>query len=341
MVMTLDTGPFERRLPNEDIELHFQSKNTKEENGAVIVTYQSQIPGFKSKYLSSKESMQHSAAIRLLCSIIKEPFFDELRTKQQLGYIVSSYYDINFTSRQPNLIDASSSTSNSPPLSTTSVDSIIFYVLSRKEEPAEVTNRIHDFILNFRSRLEAMSPSEIQDYAESLADSLTKPIRKLQEEAKYHFAKIRRYAPEVLANESADSAPDLGWDNPEVMATAVRQLNREDLLRVYDDVIVKKGSGAKIVSTVYGNTFPMPTGMKKTGSSCISSMEDLLAKRSTLIPFDPATNYKQQRSYVGSLWNVVGKHRTALQYVAAAAVGVGVGVWTVSSMRRSRSSNTK
>lgn len=334
-------GPFERRLPNnEDIELHFQSKNEKEENGAVIVTYQSQIPGFKCKTLSSKESMHRSAAIRLLCTIIKEPFFDQLRTQQQLGYIVSSYYDVNFTTRQPNYsIDShsTSSTTKSLPLLTSAVDSIVFYVLSRKEEPQEVTNRIDDFLLNFRSRLEAMDSSEIQGYADSLASSLTKPIRKLSEEAKHHFAKIRHYAPEVLADGSGHSCPDLGWDNPEVIANAIRQLDRNHLLQVFDNLIIKKESGARIVSTVYGKTHPMPVqqGTHKS-SSYISTMESLLTKRNTLIPYDPATSY-QQRGFVGSLWRAVGRHKTTLQYIAAAAAMIGVGAWTMSAMKSSLS----
>mmetsp|Transcript_15246 Transcript_15246/g.27671 ORF Transcript_15246/g.27671 Transcript_15246/m.27671 type:complete len:1041 (-) Transcript_15246:645-3767(-) len=109
-------GPFERRLPpGEDIELHFASKNPKEENGAVIVTYQSQVEGFKGKSLSSEESLQQSAAIRLLCKMIKEPLFNELRTKQQLGYIVSSYYDVNYSSRQTDFFLTQASFPTRPP----------------------------------------------------------------------------------------------------------------------------------------------------------------------------------------------------------------------------------
>jgi hypothetical protein len=305
--------------------------------GAVIVTYQSQIPGFKGKTLSSEESMQQSAAIRLLCAIIKEPFFNELRTKQQLGYIVSSYYDINFTSRQPNLVEAlsnSPSPASSPLLSTTSIDSIVLYVLSRKEEPKEVANRIDDFLLNFRSRLEDMDQSEIQGYADSLADSLTKPIRKLNEEANYHFSKIRRYAPEVLfsrdRNEQSDL--DLGWDNPQVMANALRELDRKHLLQVFDNVIIKKDTRAKIVSTVYGKIFPMPTELQKPGSgaaSTIGSMQDLLSTRSKMIPFDPSTSYSKQNNFGSLLWRSVGRHRTTLQYVAAAVAVIGVGAWAI------------
>jgi len=273
-----------------------------------------------------------SAAIRLLCAILKEPFFDELRTKQQLGYIVSSYYDINFTSRQPNLVEALSSTSPltaSSPLSTTSVDSIVLYVLSRKEEPKEVVNRIDDFLLNFRSRLETMDQTKIQGYADSLASSLTKPIRKLSEEAKYHFAKIRRYAPEVVFD-GGKAEQDLGWDNPEVMASAITSLDRTHLLHVFDNLILKKDNRARVVSTVYGKTYPMPTELQQTTSSCnISSVESLLAKRTSLIPFDPTTSYHQPSSFGSLLLKKVGKNRMSLQYVAAAAAVIGVGAWAI------------
>ena len=288
------------------------------------MTYQSQIASFKGRALSSEESMNHSAAIRLLCAIIKEPFFDELRTKQQLGYIVSSYYDINFASRQPELVNTLST--NYPALATTPVDSIVLYVLSRKEQPAEITHRIDDFLLNFRSRLEAMDPLEIQGYADSLADSLTKPIKKLSEEARYHFTKIRRYAPEVFCN--GNNLIDLGWDNPQVMATALKEINRGYLLQVFDELVLKKGTRARIVSTVYGKTFPMPPPQTLgTSSSTILSLDDLFVKRGNLIPFDPATNY--QRSSNTLLWRHVWKHKTALQYVAAAAAVIGISAWAV------------
>ncbi len=131
-----------------------------------MVTYQSQTEGFKGKSLSSKESLRLSATIRLISTMLREPFFNELRTKQQLGYIVSSYYDLNFSSQQ--------STS-----STTPVESLVLYVLSRNTKPTEVINRIDDFLMNFRSRMADMTSSEIKTFADSLADQLTRPIRKV------------------------------------------------------------------------------------------------------------------------------------------------------------------
>mmetsp|Transcript_31398 Transcript_31398/g.66877 ORF Transcript_31398/g.66877 Transcript_31398/m.66877 type:complete len:988 (+) Transcript_31398:765-3728(+) len=323
-------GPFERRIrPGEEIELHFASENPKEENGAVIVTYQSQVEGFKGKSLSSEESLQQSAAIRLLCEMIKEPLFNELRTKQQLGYIVSNYYDVNYSSRQADFFDSSISSTASPvqpaPL-TTSIDSLVVYVLSRKEEPTEVANRIDDFLLNFRSRLEEMSSSEIDDYANALALALTKPIRKLGNEASIHMSKIRRYGPETLNKGSCYSVDDLPWDNLEVLAGAIRKLDGKILLQVYDSLVMKKESRSRIKSFVYGKTFPLKDEKPNWNGEKFSafSIEELMKIRKTLIAYDPSKKYQNPGS---SLWNMLGKHKTTMRYTAAAAAIVGVGVW--------------
>lgn len=93
-------GLLERRVqPGEDIELHFPSKNPEEENGAVIFTYQSTIPSYKGEGISHPLGLKSTSCIRLLCHMLREPLFDELRTKQQLGYIVSAYYEIGYSSR--------------------------------------------------------------------------------------------------------------------------------------------------------------------------------------------------------------------------------------------------
>mmetsp|Transcript_13269 Transcript_13269/g.27085 ORF Transcript_13269/g.27085 Transcript_13269/m.27085 type:complete len:1231 (+) Transcript_13269:234-3926(+) len=323
-------GPFERRLPTgEDFELHFQSKNAKEENGAVLVTYQSQTEGFKGKSLSSQESMRLSATIRLISTIMREPFFNELRTKQQLGYIVSSYYDLNFSSKQFSI-----PTDEVFP-STTPIDSIVLYVLSRNTKPTEVINRIDDFLMNFRSRIADMTSYEIQSFADSLADQLTKPIRKLGDEAGGHFSKIRRFAPEVVVDGSEIELEKLPWDNADVLAKCVRTLSREDILNVWDSLVLKTESRSRIVSYVYGNTFPMDIPLKIRSSNDvtgkvvnISTKEELLIKRRSLIPYEPND---KRGIFVRAVWE---KHRTRVRYAAAAAAVVGVGLWGLTMMKR-------
>merc|ERR1719237_1186734 len=104
-----------------------------------------------------------------------------------------------------------------------------------------------------------MTSAEVQNYADSLAKALTKPVRKLGEEASNHMSKIRRYAPETLVEGSTFSAQDLPWDNPEVLAGAVRKLDRDIILQVYDSLVLRKDR-SRIVSFVYGKTFPMELG---------------------------------------------------------------------------------
>ena len=297
------------------------------ENGAVIVTYQSQIPGFRGRALSSDESLQQTAAVRLISKMIKEPCFNELRTKQQLGYIVSSYYDVNYSSRQPDFFESSKSSQLYP--LTSSIDSLVIYVLSRKEKPTEVASRIDDFLLNFKSRLEEMPEEEIREYADSLAKALTKPIRKLGDEASNHMAKLRRYAPETLIEGSGYTVSDLPWDNAEVMAAAIKRLDRESLLRVYDTLVVKKESRSRLVSFVYGKTFPFevqPTKLPSWSGGKLQTIEEVMAKRKSLLPFDPMISYKSSGR---SLWNIVGKHKTTMKYAFAGALVVGVGVWAL------------
>ncbi|KAL7495859.1 hypothetical protein ACHAWT_005098 [Skeletonema menzelii] len=305
---TFIAGPLERRLPaGEDIELHFESKNPKEENGAVVVTYQSQHEGFKGKQLSSKETLKWSACVRLISKMIREPCFNELRTKQQLGYIVSSFYDMSYST-------------NATPL-TTSIDSLTVYVLSRKVEPKDVAARIDDFLLNFRSKLEDMPSTEIQDYAESLAKELTKPIRKLGTEANNQFGKIRRYAPETLYADNESSLEDIPFDNAEVVAAALRKLDRNMILDVYDSLIMKKESRSRILTHVYGRTFPLKEAPPPAPSKVyVTSMDELMEKRKSLIAYEPHSNYQRTGT---RLLGLMGRHRT-LQYAAAAAAVVGV-----------------
>jgi len=301
------SGPLERRLPaGEDIELHFESKNPKEENGAVVVTYQSQHEGFKGKSLSSKETLERSACVRLISKIIREPCFNELRTKQQLGYIVSSFYDMSYST-------------NATPL-TTSIDSLTVYVLSRKVEPKDVAARIDDFLLNFRSKLEDMPSTEIHDYAESLANELTKPIRKLGTEASNQFGKIRRYAPALYADNES-SLEDIPFDNAAVVAATLRKLDRNIILDVYDSLIMKRESRSRILTHVYGRTFPLKEVPPPAPSKIyVSSMDKLLEKRKSLIAYEPHSNYQRTGT---RLMGFMGRHRT-LQYAAAATTVVGV-----------------
>lgn len=337
-------GPFERRL-NGDVEMHFASKNPEEENGCLLVTYQSQVPGFRGAGLSTEKSLKHSAAIRVLCHMLREPLFDELRTKQQLGYIVSSYYDIGFSTREPSWGDQSSDLTSSSFLpSTTPLDFIVVNILSRKLSPPEIALRLDECLGTFRESLGTMPESEIRDHADALSQKLLKPIQKLGTEAGTHFGKIRRYAPEVLSG--GGTGEDLPWNSVEVLARKVEGMQREDLLNVWDSVVAGK-SRSRVVSCVYGSTFPLDaTGIPAPGATTrgapppqvVKSMEEIFQTRSQLMSYDPEKRTKQRGLLRGLVHTLGGKRNASIAAVALIGIGGAIGLSVFSRGVKDRNS---
>ena len=226
-------GDIERRLhAGNDVEFHFASDNPQEENGAVLATFQSPIPGFRGDGLSSEDSLTSSASIRLISHILREPLFDELRTKQTLGYIVSSYYDRIIANRPPE--DASLGPMALP------VDALVVVILSRKAAPPEVARRMDDFLVSFRESLKTMPESQIRHHATALSTKLLKPIQKLGTESATHFAKLTAFAPEVMfkdeggvvateevaSSSSSSSKVEIPWDSVKTLARKIEKLDR-------------------------------------------------------------------------------------------------------------------
>ena len=81
------------------------------------------------------------------------------------SYIVSSYYEIGYSSRGDN---------DHPPLGpmTVPIDFLTVAVLSRKLSPPEVATRIDDFLDSFRETLQKMPESEIRSHSDALSSKL-------------------------------------------------------------------------------------------------------------------------------------------------------------------------
>ena len=315
----IDSGEIERRFTS-DIELHFSSQNIEEENGAVLCTYQSSIPSFKGEKLSDPLGLESSTSIRLLCHILREPLFNSLRTRQQLGYIVSSYYDIGISSQ--------SNVDGQMP-SSTPIDSISINVLSQKMPPPKIVARIDDFINGFRKQLEEMPESEIQDHADALATKLLKPIQKLQSEASNQYSKIIRYGPEVSYQSNEIEIP---WDTTKSIATAIQGKTRNDLIKAWDRM-THPHKRSRIVSCVYGKKFPLqnssraPTGwstflfpLLKTEIKIVNSFSDLLKFRTTLPNFSEPSNIN-----TGGFFHTMQKRRGTYLVGLGAVTILGLG----------------
>ena len=280
--------------------------------------YQSDIPGFKGEKMSLPESLESTASLRLISHILQEPLFDELRTKQQLGYIVHSYYDLAFASPGP------MREGNTPGV--TPVDGIVVNVLSKKVAPDEVAKRIDTFMEEFRNTLQNFPESEISDHAKALKTKMLKPIQKLGSEVSNHYSKIRRYAPEVLVTGGTDS--DLPWDNSKPLAYAIEKLKRDDLVRAWDRLTLPK-SRSRVISLVYGSTFPSPSDVRNSGRVVVDSLPDLIKLREQL----PVINGKSRG--MPSLLNQLASNKLLASGTVVALLGVGfVGLSMLSKSKK-------
>mmetsp|Transcript_13704 Transcript_13704/g.19589 ORF Transcript_13704/g.19589 Transcript_13704/m.19589 type:complete len:962 (+) Transcript_13704:2-2887(+) len=290
-------GPFERALrEGEDVNLHFQSQNPEEQNGAVQITFQSNTPGFKGFGRDSaqmKKSIIQTAALRSLCHILREPLFNELRTKEQLGYIVNGHYDIDFSTIS---LTRDQALDDSITIGTTPINSIIIYILSRKVPPPILTKRIDEFLESFRERLVNLSEEEIKNYTDVLSKNLLKPIQKLNAEADDHFAKIARYSPEILDNDEVNANQSLPWHSKEDLAAAMQGLNRIQLLDAWDAVVAGKNR-SRVVSHVYGSSFKLESNilLDKHGINrnivSIDSTKKLFKQREKLSQYGSTRRY--------------------------------------------------
>jgi len=318
-------GPTEKRLaPLDEVDLKFQSRNPHEENGALIITYQSPIPAFRGERLSSPESLESSASLRLLCHILKEPLFNELRTKQTLGYIVSSYYDMALSMRPAELKHLGPQC--------VPIDLITIAVLSRKVDPLQLKVRADEFLDKFRSILLTMPDSEINSHATALSTKLLKPIQKLETEASTNLSKIRRYASEV-----GSAVGDMPWSNAKVMAAQIQKLRRQDLLNAWDRTVLP-AHRSRVVSMVHGSSFPLQaeTTKPKPHTKIISnSVADIISMRKSLSPYD--NNPSERRSSIGFPRFI--QNRSVMALAAASFVGAGYIGWSLIAKTKKRSSS--
>lgn len=322
-------GGSERRVqPGNSVELHFASRNDQEESGAVTITFQSSIPGFRGEMFSSKESLQSTASIRLLSHMLREPLFNELRTKQTLGYIVNSYYDLGISHRPPELASLG-------PLCVP-VDMLEVSVLSRKVSPPEIADRIDKFLDNFRMRLLEMPESEIQDHVLALSTKLLKPIQKLNSEVSTQFTKIRRYTPEVAGQSSMQK--DLPWNSLKVLASQIRITSREDLMNTWDRMVSTR-SRSRLVTCVYGSTFPLENLNLRRPQATVAirdSIAELVQLRRNLKRYDNTATGIRRDAFL-RLSTLTNRPQLWMTVVAG-AIATGFVGWTMLSRARKTTS---
>ena len=119
--------------------------------------------------LLSKDDIVNEASLELLVHMISEPAFDQLRTKEQLGYIVySAIKRLNSQYLALHII-----------------------VQSSHKDPDYLDQRIESFLVQYRQQLAAMAPEEYQAYVQAVIEKLVEKPKNLNEETEAYWHEIK------------------------------------------------------------------------------------------------------------------------------------------------------
>jgi insulysin len=161
----------------------------------------------------SEDPKEH-VLMELVAAIIGEPFYEELRTKQQLGYIVSSG------------VRAVGKTK-----------ALGFIVQSSTAKNERLTNEIIKYLDNVRPTfLEKIGKGDLAVFVKSLIDRKTEPDKQLATETTRNWAEI--------------SSGRLQFDRPQREVAALLDLTKEDLLEFWDNFYAKDGRRILITEMV-------------------------------------------------------------------------------------------
>lgn len=160
------------------------------------------------------EDPKEQVLMELVSSIVAEPFYEDLRTRQQLGYIVSS---------------------GVKPVGKTK--SLGFIVQSSTAKNEKLTSEILKYMDNIRpTLLENLPKADLAVYVKSLIDRKTEPDKQLATEVTRNWAEI--------------ASGRLEFDRTQREVAALLDVTKADLLDFWDRVYLQDGRRVLITEVI-------------------------------------------------------------------------------------------
>ena len=173
------------------------------------------MPGKSIEENAARAELVLEAKVKLLGLMISEPAFDQLRTKEQLGYIASAYNELVGTNM-----------------------SISFVVQSNSRSASFLDGRIEAFLDSYRAILEAMTAEEFAQFNASC-------ISDLQMQPKNSNEEVREVTAEMTSGTFL-------FSRKKTLAVAVKDVTKTDLLAFYDE-FMQGPRRRKFSSQFFGN----------------------------------------------------------------------------------------
>jgi insulysin len=168
-------------------------------------------------YLQGEDDTLHTRAlVQLLGTMLGNPFYDQLRTQQQLGYIV-----------------------NAGALPILDTNGLVMYIESPGTDPLAIEAAIDSFLLDWEAQLAQMDNARFASIKAGLLTSLREPVQRLASLSNRYWGDI------VSGRFEQDSTLQL--------ASAIEAVTQEQVLAWYQRYVVA-GEAPRVVARSAGNS---------------------------------------------------------------------------------------
>ncbi|WP_373001831.1 insulinase family protein [Marinobacter sp.] len=156
-------------------------------------------------------SFEERARFRLLAQIISSPFYEDIRTNRQLGYIVYA-----------------------TPFEMLETPALGFVVQSPSASPAEIDQAILEFSSGFEETLSGLTEERLNREKQAVISKLLERDRQLGEISSRYWREIDR---------NVDS-----FDSREQLAEAVKGVSRQELLETFRKAVLEREQTLRVVT---------------------------------------------------------------------------------------------
>jgi secreted Zn-dependent insulinase-like peptidase len=147
-------------------------------------------------FQGSNTSFSHRAKFKLLAYILSSPFFQDLRTEKQLGYVV-------FSSTLPIM----------------KVPGIVFTVQSPSADPVLLENSVEEFLTNYAANIIAMTDEDFERYKQGLLTRIVFKEKSLSERTARYWTEVNNGYHE--------------FDSRDQLAEAIKNVTKKDFQQAY------------------------------------------------------------------------------------------------------------
>lgn len=234
----------------------FPEKRVVQLKKGIHYIHQSKIEALENKnsaiwnlYQIGSQEIRNDVLLELLCQVIQASFYENIRTKQQLGYYVWTL----------NMYDSC-------------VGNFCAIVQSPNKFPPELDDRIEEFLRQFKDILTQFSDQEWEKHVDALRSLKLQKQTMLGHEIKLNWNEI--------------SKNTFQFDRREDFVKELQNITREDLIQFFEEKIINSTSRRKLSVYVYGGFYELPEIKKEGNIEVIEQRKEQEFKN--LLPLHPS-----------------------------------------------------